>query len=285
LLRPSEWIIAAYFTYAAVCAFVLPVRAGVPRTILILNSIIIGGLLLLAWAARLRHRPLLEMLRDWYALPLMLLAYREMGWLGPESHTPSLEYAWIVWDRRLLDDWGLRALIEATGPVLPSLLEISYTLVYTIAPFSMAWIYLQRRRELMDPFLVIFLSGIYSAYVLFPFFPSEPPRAVFPDADLPGVLTPFRRFNLGMLGSYGIHMSVFPSAHVSGAFSAAFGMREVIPKQVWLWRSLFVLATLIATATVYGRYHYAVDAVAGFALALAAWGVGRWVMARRSAER
>jgi len=284
-LRPSEWIIAAYFTYAAVCGFVLPVRVGVPQTILILNSIIIGGLLLLASVARLRRRRLLEILRDWYALPLMLLAYREMGWLGPESHAPSLEYAWIVWDRRLLDDWGLRALIEATGPVLPSLLEISYSLVYTIAPCSMAWIYLQRRRQLMDPFLLIFLSGIYSAYVLFPFFPSEPPRAVFPDADLPAMLTPFRRFNLGMLGNYGIHISVFPSAHVSGAFAAAFGMREVIPRQVWVWRSLFVLATLIATATIYGRYHYAVDAVAGLALALAAWRMGRWVMAERSAAR
>ena len=208
--------------------------------------------------------------RDWYPLPLMLLAYREMGWFAPTHHANELERAWIVYDRLLLNDWGLRALIESTGPLLPSALEVSYSLVYAIAPFCMAWLYHRHRVERMNAFLTTFLLGIFLSYLLFPFFPSEPPRTVFPGEDLPGILTIFRRFNLGLLGNYGIHMSVFPSAHCSGAFAAAFAMRRVLQEEPWVWRCLLILAISIATATVYGRYHYAADAAAGIAVAVIA---------------
>ncbi|MCL5743594.1 MAG: phosphatase PAP2 family protein, partial [Acidobacteria bacterium] len=100
---------------------------------------------------------------------------------------------------------------------------------------------------------------------------------VFPGQDFPAWTSVFRRFNWGMLGAYGIHTSVFPSAHVSGAFSAAFAMRLVLPEKRWVGRFLLVLATLIATATVYGRYHYLADVAAGLALSFAALALMRRV--------
>jgi membrane-associated phospholipid phosphatase len=36
---------------------------------------------------------------------------------------------------------------------------------------------------------------------------------------------------------------------------------------------MLILAILIAFATIYGRYHYAIDTVAGLILALVGWGV------------
>ncbi len=79
-----------------------------------------------------------------------------------------------------------------------------------------------------------------------------------------------------MLGNYGIHTSVFPSAHVAGAFSVAFGAWSTLPEHKWVGRFLLVMAALIAVATVYGRYHYLVDAVAGLVIAMVAWGVSRY---------
>lgn len=271
MLRSSEWVLAGYFSYCIACSLLLPVRGSVRLVTIALNVLIIAGLLLLAYAENLRHREFLRIMRDWYPLPLMLLAYREMGWFAPDTHTYEFEHAWIVYDRLLLDTLHLRALIEAAGPLFPSLLEVSYSLVYAIAPFCMAWIYYRRVRERVNAFLTTFLLGIFLAYVLFPFFPSEPPRTVFPGQDLPNIMTVFRRFNLGLLGQYGIHMSVFPSAHCSGAFAAAFAMRTLMPTEPWVWRTLLLLAASIATATVYGRYHYAADAAAGIAIALAVW--------------
>ncbi|MGB9606842.1 MAG: hypothetical protein ACPL88_13285, partial [Bryobacteraceae bacterium] len=156
-LRRSEWVLAAYFAYVAVLAQMLPVHHPIPLLAVAVNMAVIKGLLLLAWAESLRGNPLFSVLRDWYPAPLMLLAYREMGWLAPVHHTHGLEQAWVIWDRKLLGDWGLRALIEATGPVLPSLLELSYLLVYCTPLFAVFMLYLYRRRERVDSFLTLFL--------------------------------------------------------------------------------------------------------------------------------
>lgn len=269
-LRHSEWILIVYFGYAAILAQILPVRPPIPLVTLALNLAVIGGIVLLAWAESLRGSLLFGVLRDWYPAPLMLLAYRQMGWFAREHHTHELERAWVVWDKKLLNDWGLRAAIESLGPLVPSLLELAYSLVYATPLFSLAMLYLYRRRQRVDRFLTIFLLAILAPYALFPYFPSEPPRTVFPGQDFPTVETWFRQFNWRLLAGYGIHTSVFPSAHVAGGFAAGFGMLRLLREHPWVGRSLTVLAVLIALAVVYGRYHYLVDALGGFACAVLA---------------
>ena len=186
----------------------------------------------------------------------------------------------MVWDRLLLGGGG-KAWIESLGPVLPSILEIAYSLIYALAPFCVALLYLQRRRESVDRFLAVFVLGVLLCYGQFPFWPSEPPRTLFPADQLPLYDTIFRRFNLWMLGSYGIHTSVFPSAHVAGAFSAAFGLREALPGAGLWYRLLLAMALLIAVATVYGRYHYLADATAGFLIAMLALALQRNTVSHR----
>lgn len=93
---------------------------------------------------------------------------------------------------------------------------------------------------------------------------------LFPTADLPHVTTVLRQLNLYIVGGYGIHSSVFPSAHVSSAFSAAWGLLRTIPEKRWIGWCVFAYAVAVSIATVYGRYHYAADVVAGFAVSLVA---------------
>ena len=142
-----------------------------------------------------------------------------------------------------------------------------------VGPFSIAVFYVYGKRSRLDAFLSPFVLGTVLAYAFFPFVPSEPPRAVFPEQDLPGIETVFRRFNLWLLSGGGIHTSVFPSGHVAHGFAAGWGMLRALPEHKWVGRSLLVLAVLILIATVYGRYHYAVDSLAGVAVAGAAMGI------------
>jgi membrane-associated phospholipid phosphatase len=186
------------------------------------------------------------------------------------AYLSRLEDAWIVWDRLLLERWRVHAAIEILGPVFPAMLEIAYSLVYAIGPLSVGILYAYGRRKRVAPFLFTFLLGAVLCYAQFPFWPSEPPRTVFPGQDFPGYLTVFRKFNWWLLGGYGIHTSVFPSAHTGAAFSAAFGMLRSLPEKPWVGRFLLVLAVLIAIVTVYGRYHYFVDAAAGLGMSLIA---------------
>jgi len=273
-MRPYEWLLIVYFCYTAAAAQWLPVRMPIPVVTPLLNLTILAAMVLLAWAHGLRHRVLLGVIRDWFAFPLLLLTYREIGWLALPENTHTLEQRWIEWDRAVLRG-GLKAAIEALGPLVPSLLEISYTLVYSLGPFAVTMLYVYRRRERVKRFLFPFVLAVVLCYIQYPFWPSEPPRTIFPGQDSPAFDTVFRRFNFGMLGGYGIHTSVFPSAHVAGAFAAAFGMMEALPERRWVGRFLLVMAVLIATATVYGRYHYLADAGAGLLMALVALGVSR----------
>lgn len=268
--RRSEWALIAYFLYVILLARILPAAAPAPNLILALNLAILAGYVLLAQADSLRRRRPLSVIRDWFPLPLLLLAYREMGWLAPVRHTYQLERTWVQWDKFLLNTLGVKALIECLGPVVPSLLDISYTLVYAVPYFALGALYAYGHSDRVDRFLFPFALAVLSAFALFPLFPSEPPRTAFPGQDFPAWVTFFRRFNWGMLESYGIHTSVFPSAHVSGAFSAAFAMRMVLPEKKWTWRLLLIMAAMIATGSVYGRYHYLADAAAGLALSVAA---------------
>lgn len=277
-MRRSEWLLSAYFVYTATLAFVQPMPASLAWITLVLNLTILAGFAILAYADSFRHGQFLRIVRDWYALALMPLCYREMGWFAQPHKNFRLENLFEGWDRVVLRDWGVHRAIEWLGPVLPAILEIAYLLVYTLAPFAVAILYVYRYGKRAEQFLFPFILGVLLCYVQFPFWPSEPPRAVFPGQDFPSFQTIFRQFNWAMLGSYGIHTSVFPSAHVAGAFGAAFSMIRVLPERPWVGRFLLVLAVLIATATFYGRYHYLADALAGFAMSLMAFAISsrRW---------
>ena len=134
-MRLSEWVLAAYFAYVTALSFILPVQPGVP-----LRTIIVNGLVLCIYVVLLRFSDniVVRHLRNWIPLALMLLAYKEMGWLAPASHDHHLEQSWIVWDRLLLTRWGLRNIIESAGPLFPTILELCYVLVYTLPAFSMS---------------------------------------------------------------------------------------------------------------------------------------------------
>jgi membrane-associated phospholipid phosphatase len=270
-MRLSEWVLAAYFAYVTILSAVLPVQPGVG-----LRTIVVNGFVLCLYAVLLRFRRKLvaEHLRNWIPLALMLLAYKEMGWLAPAQHDHHLENSWIVWDRLLLRRWRLRTIIESAGPLLPSVLESCYGLVYALPAFSMSMLYVYRKSRDAETLLVIYLLGLFLSYVQFPWWPSEPPRIVFPGEDAPTIDTLVRQFNQWILGGYGIHTSVFPSAHVSGAFAAAFALKRVLREHPSVYRGVFVYATLVAVATVYGRYHYAADAVAGILVGTLAGAIG-----------
>jgi membrane-associated phospholipid phosphatase len=111
------------------------------------------------------------------------------------------------------------------------------------------------------------------AYALFPYFLSQPPRTLFGDSDLPNVMTALRRFNLWIVNGYGIHSSVFPSAHVSSAFSAGWALLLYLPERKRYGWGMLIYAVSVSVAAVYGRYHYAVDVLAGFGVSLVAAGI------------
>jgi membrane-associated phospholipid phosphatase len=275
-LRAVEWVRGAFFTYSSILTIVLLLSPQVRARTLATNAVVLcTTVLLVKWP----QRGWTEITRDWYALALVLLAYKQIGWFAPPNHDHRLERLWMPWDYLVLRDLGVK--VEILGPIGPALLELSYLLVYATGPLCLAMFYWFGRRERAGAFLTIYVLGLFLSYGQFPFWPSEPPRIVFQETLEPAANV-VRDANLFVVGHAGIQTSVFPSAHVSGAFPAAFALRTLLGGRVWLGRALMFYAVVVAIATIYGRYHFIVDVIAGVHVAIVELWVSQSLLAARS---
>ena len=268
-LRRSEWILLAFFSYICILVpfFRERPRLGFQPFIILLLVVVL--LCSLALAERSRHALVISMIRDWIPMLLTLTAFREMELFVPLRYDASFEKGWVRWDHTMLYEWGLKRVIESLGPLIPAYLELCYLLVYGAGTFCIIMLWIKARRRDVDRFYVVLLTGTLLAYAMFPYFPTQPPRLAFPGIEMAPNHDLFRRLNLFLLRNATIHSGVFPSAHVSSAFSAAWAMFLLFPDKR-LGCGLLVFATSVLVATVYGRYHYAADAAAGFVISLVA---------------
>ena len=277
-LRPCEWVVIAYFGLAAV--------RTAPRahwTWLAAIAIFAGaGSCALALAETRTGRRAFAMARDWFALPFLLIAYWSVAWVRDGVAIHSFQGSWIVLDRFLFRDLGLKAAIELFGPLLPFLLEICYGLLYTLPIAALAVLYAGGQRPRAERFLFVLLLGAFATDTLMPLFPSTDPRLRFPGEDLPVWLTASRALNLWLLNHFDIRASVFPSGHVTTGLSTAFGMWLAWPERKRVGLAFFLIACAVALAAVYGRYHYLADALGGAGVSLAAAGAGARLYRRGS---
>ncbi len=290
-LRNSEWVLIGFFAYiAALIPFFRdrPRLGFQPLVILLLVSALLATL---AWLESGRYATIISLVRDWVPMALTLGAFREMELFVPMHYNAHYENAWMAWDQVVLQQWGLKRVIESLGPVIPTYLELCYLLVYGVGTFCVIILWIQKRRcaaervYQVDRFYVVLLVGTLLAYALFPYFPTRPPRIAFPGMDTPATHDVFRRLNLFLLRKATIHSGVFPSAHVSSAFAASWAMFLALPsKKRYGWGLLFY-AMSVSLATVYGRYHYAADALAGFLVSLVAGSVALALLQTRSSAK
>jgi len=267
-LRSSEWLLIAFFGCVALISPAFPLEPGnrlLPFAVVLLVAALF---VVLAYAEAHGHREFFSIARDWMPIALVLIAYREMDWFSTLPRDVHLELTWERWDQLLLYQHGLQKAIEWLGWVGPAYLEFCYLLVYAVGSFVVAVLYFEHRRERVNSVVFLYLLGTLLSYALLPYFPSDPPRVAFGGADMPHVMTALRRLNLWVVGGYGIHSSVFPSAHVSSAFSAAWAWLAYLPERKRFGYLMLVYAISVGIATIYGRYHYSADVVAGFGISL-----------------
>jgi membrane-associated phospholipid phosphatase len=264
-------VLIGFFAYIATVSPFFPDRPNLHyQPVLVLA----GALFLLFALARgeqaRNFANAISFIRDWLPIFLTFGAFREMEFFLPIHFDNLLEAQWIRQDRIFLDAWHVRAAIESLGKAIPYYLEICYLLVYGLAAYCVLVLYVQKQRRSVDLFFTIYLAGTLGAYALFPYFPSRPPRLVFAGLDNPGIVTWVRQLNLYILSKATIHVGVFPSAHVSSAFSAAWAMFLLFPRRKRFGWGLSIYAISVSIATIYGRYHYAADVLAGFGVSLLA---------------
>jgi len=263
--RVSERVMIGFFVYTAV----LSAAWGVSAMKLAIAAALPVVLLALSVLESQRGNPATAILRDWLPPAIVLGGYWQMEWFA-RGFDAAWQETWLAWDRRILSDWGLRQVLEAAGPAIPWLLELCYLLLYAIPPACIALLYWRRRRDRVETFVRTFALGTLTVYALLPLIAVASPRTAFAGLDAPGAFSIWRQINIAILDHLDISTSVFPSGHVAVAFSSAFGLRRALPESSGYFAAALIVALLVFTATIHGRYHYAADGVASIGICVGA---------------
>lgn len=275
-LRPAEKLILGFLAYAAVKGAFFPLSTRQCLTIMGLNLLTGTVVLALSRPSGEKRTEFFAAVRDWLPCVLILVAYRESGLFVIPDPTHRLDFLFVRWDKVLLENAWVERLLAECSPWLQDYLEICYLLCYPLVPLGLTSLYLARRSGVLggaeteravNRFWTAVLLALLSCYAIFPLFPLTPPRDFFHDVPGPRVQPVFRKMNFWLLGQYSVNACIFPSGHVAGVTAAGLSVWDYLPR---VGVFFLIAAVSVAAATVYGRYHYAADALAGAVVGLAA---------------
>lgn len=253
-----QWPLASavFFVYALAAAALLPRLPRARRRGA--ASLAIPGLLLSVGAAFLGHRAVLH---DWLLPPtLLLLGYWCSGALFV-APMPQAEAALMRIDTAL----GVRQLAARSPRLLAELLELAYVGVYPLIPVALVLHVTLTPRPDPAHFWTVILVTDYICFATLPWLQTRPPRAL---EDAEPWRSRVRSFNHRFHQAASIQVNTFPSGHTAEALAAALLVTGAPAPVV---TAMFIAVIAISTGAVLGRYHYALDAFAGWAVAVVIW--------------
>jgi len=259
---PVDKIVLAYFSFAIV--IILGWWSNLVDAPALLAVNLLGGALIIYQVKR--PNPTSWIFRNWYPLPFVASCYKEMALFVPAVRSTNADRAQANLDYRF---WGVNPTVwleRIHTPVLTEFLQAVYTL-FVPAVLLVACLLWRRARYADFQFYAFVISmGFLLSYVGYLLVPARGPRFFLKDLQhfpLDGLWLFHGMQNmLDKLES--AHYDCFPSGHTELTILAAWGSRLVSQK---LFRLYCAYLPCIIFATVYLRYHYTVDLLAGAATA------------------
>ena len=196
----------------------------------------------------------------------------------PELNPGDRDNLLISIDRAVLGGDPSLWLERISTPWLTELLQVAYLVYYTLPIILLGILYRRQpcvakeagqtreRGRAFDLCVVALLLSHYFAFTGYMAVPALGPRFALASmyrTDLTGLLAtePIRHF---LDALEGIKRDAFPSGHVSAALISVYYMFRFTPRLAWC---ALPAVSLMILATLYLRYHYAADIVAGGMLA------------------
>ena len=215
--------------------------------------------------ARAREIRAISLVSHWYPTLLFLFFFEEIGlivhavfpgWF--DEYLIKADYAMFgahpaVWIGQFSNYW------------LNECMQLVYTSYFPLTIGLGAYLWLKGKREEFAVFIASTCAAYYLCYVVFVFFPIESPhhtlRHLQPVELTGGPVTAF----INLIEKHGrVHGGAFPSAHVAGAMVVLI-LAWRFARRIGYWLTPLVVS--LCVATVYGRYHYAMDVFAGILMA------------------
>ena len=144
-------------------------------------------------------------------------------------------------------------------------LHLGYFFYYAIIPIALLGVYRTRGFDALHRAALAVSAAFFVCYLIFVFFPVAGPRYEF--ARIGGDIGDGTLYRLvhGILESGSSKGTAFPSSHIAASLAAIIAAGREDPR--W-FRLLIVPQIALTVGTVYGRFHYGIDALVGIVVAL-----------------
>jgi len=214
--------------------------------------------------------PVSSFVHGWYPVALMGLTYKELTYLIPRIHPRDFDSVLAAIDHRIFGVHPTVWLEQFTWPPLTEALQLTYSTYYFLPLVLGVVLWKTDSLERFHFFVFVVVVGFYVSYLGYIAVPAIGPRFLPSISEaqttpLTGLLffQPVRR----MLDSAeGITRDCFPSGHTELTLLVLYYARKFHRRTFW-W--LLPFGAGIVLSTVYLRYHYVVDVVAGVVVAFA----------------
>ncbi|MBP1611080.1 MAG: superfamily protein [Acidobacteria bacterium] len=260
-------------------------HSRIPGWLLIIagNFAACGVVCALAYAHQVSASKVMRFIHDWAAFPLVVFTYKQVYFMVRPIHQ-GRDYDKLLME---FDQWLFRVnptewLAGFTNPCLTEALQIAYSLFYVFFIAIGLELYRKQDHSQFHYFSFTIVYGFFISYIGYFFLPAVGPRFTLHDfsninTELPGLyLTPALRLFVNFFESIPAGVSnaiaqasaqrdVFPSGHTMMTLVAAIFAYKY---RLRVRHYILLLGALLIFATVYLRYHYLVDLVAGALLVL-----------------
>lgn len=292
-LTPADKVVVAYLVVIALLILIFNYRIEFWGWLCVGHAVVIALVVLLAKLDRpvsaspplpiglsshpvspSLSRPVASFVHGWYPVALIGIAYKELTYLIPLIHPRDFDSALAAIDHRIFGMHPTVWLERFSWPPLTEVLQLTYSTYYFL-PIVLGVVLWKADSLAKFHFLVfVVVLGFYVSYLGYIAVPAIGPRflpsiAEAQTTSLTGLLffQPVRR----MLDSAeGITRDCFPSGHTELTLLVLYYAWRFHRRTFW-W--LLPFGVGIVFSTVYLRYHYVVDVVAGVLAALAIIGI------------
>lgn len=279
-LTPTDLLVIGFTLLLTVIVVLVRSRLPAASGLLAGNAAACVLVFVLAYAAGSGNGAVARIAHDWYPVVLVALGFKEMRFLVGAVHGGGdCDALLIAADRWLFGTDPTVWMARFSHPLLTEILQIAYTSFYFL--FLLLGVELYRRKGLQNFHLFMFtcVYGFFLSYLGYFLLPAVGPRFTLHDfgaldTDLPGLaLTPLLRWLVNAGGSVppgaapavalaAVQRDAFPSGHTMMTLVLMMLARTTRARVAPV---VYVVGALLIVATVYQRYHYVVDLLAGAA--------------------
>jgi membrane-associated phospholipid phosphatase len=269
-LWPVDKVILAYFAFAV--AVILLWWGSLPASPLLLSLHLVGTALLLA-AVRYPG-PISWFFRNWYAVLYVAFCYKEMEILVPVVRRCQDADQWLAdLDYSLWHANPTVWLERIQSPLLTEYMQVVYTLFVPAVLWIAFLLWKDRRHPEFQYYAFLLTLGFLVSYVGYLIVPARGPRFLLrylQHLPLQGLWF-FHSMQGGLDRLESIAYDCFPSGHTELTLLAWWSSRRFAGSLFWPY---FAYTSSIIFATVYLRYHYTIDVLAGAGVAAALFAAG-----------